>query len=190
MTTSENEPSSSKDVEVNQESGCLVCTALKRFQSDCVQTLSDRKPQSLCSVHTWLIAKSADAETSADTLLCILDQALEGKSYGVNCEICSWVEQREQAESGEFIKSLQNPGFQTWFREHGGLCIPHARKVFDRVPTNLREIIVSPIKRDTRVLKANLIALLESTRAGMQTHPGILGRVAEHLVGKRGLQIR
>ncbi len=190
MNTSADGPNFAQEMETSQESGCLICTALKRFQSGCVHKGSDPKPQSLCSVHTWLIAKSVDAETAADTLLSILERALEGKAYGFSCEICSWVEQREQAELEEFIKRLQNPTFQTWFHEHGGLCIPHARRLFDQVPKDFRDAIVSPVKRDTRTLKASLIALLQSARAGTPTHPGILGRVAEHLVGKRGLQIR
>ncbi len=190
MNTSADGPKFAQDIEISPESGCLICTALKRFQSACVQKGSDQKPQSLCSVHTWLIAKSVDAETAAGTLLGILEQALEGKSYGSSCEICSWVERREQSEIDEFSKRLQNPAFQTWFHEHGGLCIPHARRLFERVPKDFHDAIVSPVKRDTRTLKASLIALLQSARAGTQTHPGILGRVAEHLVGKRGLQIK
>ncbi len=190
MTTSENGPNSFHEVELNQESGCLICTALKKFQSDCIQKMNDQKPQSLCSVHTWLVAKSVDAEAAADILLGMLDLALEGESYGSTCEICSWVEQREQLESDEILTRLRTPAYQVWFRENAGLCIPHARRLFDQIPEELRETIVSPVKKEARALKANLIVLLESARAGTQTHPGVLGRVAEHLVGKRGLQIK
>ncbi len=190
MTTSQNGFNSSQDLEVNQESGCLICAALKKFQSDCLEKMCDQKPRCLCSIHTWLVAKSVDAEIAADTLLRVLDDALQGKSYGFSCEICSSLEEREQLEADEFLTRLQTPAYQASFREHGGLCIPHARRLFDQAPKELREIIVFSVKRETGALRANLMVLLDSARVGMQTHPGVLGRVAEHLVGKRGLQIR
>ena len=174
----------------NQEEACLICIALRKFQLECVEDLGARMPQSLCSGHTWLVAKSADAGAAADFLLRLIGHALKEESAPLRCEMCLWMAQEENRELDEFAKKLLTPTYPEWFREHGGLCIPHARKLFDRVGREFREIIVLAVQRETMALKDELVALSRSAKAGMQTHAGVLGRAAEHLVGKRGLFFR
>lgn len=179
-----------RNVDISQEGTCLICATLKKFQSECVEDLRTHPPQSLCSVHTWLVAKSADAETAAKILLHILGHALERGPNELNCDMCKWVADEENRELDEFSSNLLTPAYPEWFSEHGSLCVPHARILFNQAPNELRKLIASALQKEAATLRTDLLALLDGARAGIQVHPGILGRAAEHLVGKRGLNIR
>lgn len=75
-------------------------------------------------------------------------------------------------------------------RERGGLCIPHARKLFDLVPNGLRDEIILAIQRQAVELRRELVTLSRNAKAGKPTHAGLLGRAAEYLVANRGLDIK
>ena len=130
-----------------QEEPCKICRALKEFQSDYVDMLGRRMPRSLCNFHTWLVAKVAEAGVAAEVLLRMLEHALKDDSSGADCSLCAWIVQEEDRELGEFAQDLNKPEYLQRLRERGGLCIPHARKLFDLVPNGLRDEITLALQR-------------------------------------------
>jgi len=182
-----NEIQSSRNLEVNQEGACHICAALRKFQSGCVEGLQHPLPSMLCRLHTWLIARSSEASAAADMLLQMLGHVLEEESTVVSCDMCVRMAEEEKRQFEDFSKKLLMPTYPEWFRDHGELCFPHARKLFDHVPEEFRNVIVSVIQREMIALKDELITLSRTARVGTPAHPGVLGRAAEYLVGKRGL---
>lgn len=173
-----------------QEEPCTICRALKQSQSDYVDMLSRRMPRSLCNFHTWLVAKVAEAGVAAEVLLRMLERALKDDSTGVDCSLCAWIAQEEDRELGEFVQILDIPEHLLRFQKNGGLCIPHARKLFDRVPNDLRDEIILALQRQAVELRRELVTLSRNAKAGITTHAGLLGRAAEYLVANRGLDIK
>ena len=166
---------------------CTICRSLKEFQSDCVGSLNDRMPRSLCNLHTWLVAKAAEAGAAAEVLLRMLEHALENDSTGADCSFCAWIAHEEDKKLGEFVQHHDKPEYLQLLRERGDLCIPHARKLLDRVPNDLRHKIILNLQRQAADLRRELLTLSRNAKAGMTIHPGLLGRAAEYLVAKRGL---
>jgi hypothetical protein len=173
-----------------QEEPCTICRALREFQSDCVDILSYRMPRSLCNFHTWLVAKVAEASVGADVLLRMLEQTLKNDSTGAGCTLCARIAQEEARALGEFAQNLNNQDYLQQLRERGGLCIPHARKLFALVPSAIRDAITLALQRKAMELRGELETLSRNAKAGMTTHAGILGRAAEYLVANRGLDIK
>jgi hypothetical protein len=173
-----------------QEEPCTICRALKEFQSDCVDSLNDRMPRSLCNLHTWLVAKVAEAGAAAEVLLRMLAHALKDDSTGSDCSLCSWIAHEEDRKLGEFARNLNKPEYLQRLRERGGLCIPHARKLLERVANALRDEIILAVQRQAVELGRELVTLSRDAKAGMTIHPSVLGRAAEYLVAKRGLDIK
>jgi len=173
-----------------QEEPCKICRALKEFQSDYVDMLSRRMPRSLCNFHTWLVAKVAEAGIAAEVLLRMLEHALKDDSAGADCNLCTWLVREEARELGEFARDLDKPEYLQRLRERGGLCIPHARKLFDLVPNGIRDEIALALQRQAAELKSELVALSRNAKAGIATHAGLLGRAAEYLIANRGLDIK
>ncbi len=186
----EKQGQSRKASEGIQEEPCKICRALKEFQSDYVDMLGRRMPRSLCNFHTWLVAKVAEAGVAADVLLRMLEHALKDDSTGADCSLCAWIVQEEDRELGEFAQDLNKPEYLRRLRERGGLCIPHARKLFDLVPNGLRGEITLALQRQATELRRELVTLSRNAKAGIATHAGLLGRAAEYLVANRGLDIK
>lgn len=182
-----NEIRSSRNLVVNQEGACQICAALRRFQSACVEGLQHPLPSTLCRLHTWLIARSSEASAAADMLLQMLGHVLEEGSTVLSCDMCEQIAKEEKRQFEDFSQKLLVPTFPEWFRDHGELCFPHARKLFGHVPEEFRNVIVSVIQREIVALKNELSTLSHPARVGAPAHPGVLGRAAEYLVGKRGL---
>jgi len=181
-------PSNPSDT--SRTDACLLCTALKGFQSSCVQTLNHRKAQTLCNFHTWLVAKLADAGAAAEIFLRLLEHPLERETNKGDCDLCLWMVQHERTKIEELVQKLSQPRYEEWFRLRGELCLPHARRLVDRAPKEVRASIVLAVERQTAELKGELITLSRNAKAGMPVHPGVLGRVAEYLASKRGLVLK
>ncbi len=165
---------------------CLVCTHLKRYQTDCVEDLRARSPQSLCNVHTWLVAKSAEAGAAADVLLHMLEHALKDSADGLPCDLCARMVQEENRIIDELTQKLQKPAYVDWFYEHGGICVPHGQMLLDRIPKEVHDRIILTLQRQAGELRSKLAELSRNARSGMEIRPGLLGRAAEFLVAKRG----
>lgn len=186
----EKQSQSRKASDAIQEESCKICRALKEFQSDYVDMLSQRMPQSLCNFHAWLVAKVAEAGVAAEVLLRVLEHALKNDSSGAYCGLCAWIVREEERELGEFAQDLNRPEYLQRLRERGGLCIPHARKLFALVPNGIRDEITLALHRQAVELQRELVTLSRNAKAGITTHAGLLGRTAEYLVANRGLDIK
>jgi hypothetical protein len=104
--------------------------------------------------------------------------------------LCIGIAHEEDRKLGEFARNLNKPEYLQRLRERGGLCIPHARKLLERVANALRDEIILAVQRQAVELGRELVTLSRDAKAGMTIHPGVLGRAAEYLVAKRGLDIK
>jgi len=120
----------------------------------------------------------------------MLEHALEDDSAGTDCSLCAWIAHEEDKKLGEFIQHRSKPEYLNLLRERRDLCIPHSRKLLDRVPNDLRHEIILNLQRRAADLRHELLMLSRNAKAGMTIHPGLLGRVAEYLVSNRGLDIK
>jgi len=166
---------------------CPLCAFLKEFQSECVQSLNHRLARTLCNFHTWLVAKLADAGAAADIFLRMLELSLEADSSRESCDLCIWMADQERRKIEEMAQKLNKPERLHWLREQELLCVPHARKLLDRVPNKVRDEIILTVQRQAAELKDKLSVLSRNAKARLPIRPGLLGRAAEYLVAKRGL---
>ena len=113
-----------------------------------------------------------------------------GKDFDIGiCDLRLCISEHEQTKVEELVRKLGRPEYEQWFRRGGEVCLPHARRVLDRAPKEVRAGIAFAVQRHTAELRSQLIALSHSAQAGMAVHPGLLGRVAEYLAAKRSLTI-
>ena len=169
---------------------CVICRGLKEFQSGRTFNPNQQALKSLCNLHTWLLAKTAEAGTVAEVLLQMLEYPLREEWTGANCGVCASIAEEEKRKLGEFAQSLGKPESLMRLQQRGGLCIPHARKLLGRVPDNVRNKIISALQKRVVELRRELTALSRCAKSGEAIHPGVLGRAAEFLVANRGLDIK
>ena len=169
---------------------CPLCAFLKEFQSKCVQNLNHRLARTLCNFHAWLVAKLADAGDAADVFLRMLDHSLEVGSTRESCDLCTWMADQEHRKIEEMAQKLDETEHLQWLCEQEPLCLPHARKLLDRVPKEVRDEINLTIQRQAAELKGKLSVLSQNAKARLPIRPGLLGRAAEYLVSKRGLGVK
>ena len=166
---------------------CVICRGLKEFQSGRTFNPNQQALKSLCNLHTWLLAKTAEAGTVAEVLLQMLEYPLKEEWTGANCGVCASIAEEEERKLGEFARGLGKPESLLRLQERGGICIPHARKLLDRVTDSVRNEIISALQQRVVELRRELTTLSRSAKAGEAIHPGVLGRAAEFLVANRGL---
>jgi len=169
---------------------CMICRGLKEFQSGRMFNPNHQALRSLCNLHAWLLAKTAEAGTVAEVLLQMLAYALKEDWTGDDCGVCALMAEEEERRLRDFVQKLGKPESLLRLRQRGGLCIPHARKLFDRIPNSLRNEIISALQERVVELRRELTTLSRSAKAGETIHPGLLGRAAEFLVANRGLDIK
>jgi hypothetical protein len=169
---------------------CLICTALKKSQDSHIENLTCRAARWLCNTHIWLVAKLADSGVAADIFLHMLEHPLQSYFDNSECDLCLWTAKFEQTKIEELVRRLADPTFEGWFRQRGDLCLPHARKLLQVTSKEIRAGIILTIQRQTAELKGELIALSQTTTAGRPVHPGLLERVAEFLIAKRGFTLK
>ena len=169
---------------------CPLCVFLKEFQSECVQSMNHRLVRTLCNFHAWLVANLADVEAAADVFLHMLEHSLEGDSSRESCDLCIWMADQERRKIEEMAQKLNKPERLHWLREQELLCVPHARKLLDRVPNKVRDEIILTVQRQAAELKDKLSVLSRNAKARLPIRPGLLGRAAEYLVAKRGLDFK
>jgi hypothetical protein len=117
----------------------------------------------------------------------MLEYPLKEEWTGANCGVCASIAEEEERKLGKFARSLGKPESLLRLQERGGICIPHARKLLDRVPDRVRDEIILALQKRVVELRRELTTLSRSAKAGEAIHPGVLGRAAEFLVANRGL---
>lgn len=173
---------------------CPICGILKDFQWTLAETTRPLADLRLCNFHTWALARSRGSlsrstpgESVTNIFLEMLKGPLNGKVGSDECALCRRVLEEEVTRLRELAQKLQGAMFAQWMKSQGTLCLDHARKLKEFAPLRLRKLIDEVVERNRAELRQELEAFLEQLRHGIHEGGGLLGRVAEFLVGQRGL---
>ena len=183
---------------VNQalaKGACPVCAILKGYQW-VLATHSHAAPElQVCNFHCWSLVRSRGSGLSRSTpgevvtgiFLEILQRPLSGKVRSEECALCRQILEQEELRLRELAKQFQNAMLGQWIKTQGTLCVPHAGKLKGLVPLKHRRAIDEIVERNRRELVQELESFNEQLKHGIHEGGGLLGRVAEFLVGQRGL---
>lgn len=173
---------------------CPVCGILKDFQWTLVETARPEPNLRLCNFHGWAMARSrgklsraTPGETVTSVFLGMLKKPLAGKVSSDECSLCHRVLEEEVARLRELAQKLQATMLAQWMKTQGTLCLDHAEKVKEFVPSRLRTLVDEVVERNRAELEQELETFREQLRHGIHEGGGLLGRAAEFLVGQRGL---
>ncbi len=173
-----------------EKDACVLCSMLKRFQSALIQNANTDDIDALCRFHLWAIAGTADTQVAARIFLQLLDSSrLQEQDPPVaRCSVCDQIVEEEARCSEELVQLLRVPEFLGWLREHGAMCIPHARRRLKILRDEDRTVLMAVV-RDAR---ARLRDRLNSgvNEPNDRRLPMLLSRVAEYLEGRRGLALK
>ena len=174
---------------------CPICEILKDFQWTLAETARPQADLRLCNFHTWALARSrggslersTPGESVTTVFLEMLKGPLAGKVGSDECVLCHRVLEEEVTRLRELAQKLQSAMFAQWMKSQGTLCLDHARKLKEFVPLRLRTLVDGVVERTRAELRGELQAFHEQLKQGVHAGGGLLGRVAEFLVGQRGL---
>ncbi|HXY48381.1 MAG TPA: hypothetical protein VEI01_02940 [Terriglobales bacterium] len=173
---------------------CPICGILKDFQWTLAETTQPQADLRLCNFHGWALARSrgklsrsTPGESVTNVFLELLQRPVGGKVGADECSLCHRVLEEEVTRLRELAQKLQGAMFVQWMRIQGTLCLDHAQKLKELVPLRLRKLIDEIVERNRAELLQELEAFLEQLKHGVHEAGRLLGRVAEFLVGQRGL---
>lgn len=173
---------------------CPICEILKDFQWTLSESTQPQADLRLCNFHVWALARSrgklsrsTPGESVTRVFLELLKGPLVGKANSEECALCHKVLAEEVARLRELAERFQSAMFVQWMTTQGSLCLEHAPKLKEFVPLRLRPAIDQIVERNRTELERELEVFREQLRHGVHEGGGILGRVAEFLVGQRGL---
>lgn len=174
---------------------CPICGILKDFQWTLAAIVRPQTDLRLCNFHTWALARSrggslersTPGESVTSVFLDMLKGPLIGKVSSDECVLCHRVLEEEVTRLRELAQKFQGAMFVEWMKSQGSLCLDHARKLKEFVPLRFQTLIDEIVERNRAVLHTELEAFHEQLKQGVHAGGGLLGRVAEFLVGQRGL---
>jgi hypothetical protein len=173
---------------------CPICGILKDFQWTLADSVPPQADLRLCNFHGWALARSRGSlarstpgESVTRLFLEMLKGPLPGKTGNDECVLCQRVSEEEVTRLRELAHKLQGAMFAEWMKSQGTLCVDHAHKLKEFVPLRLRKFVDEVVERNRVELCRELEAFREQLRHGVHEGGGLLGRVAEFLVGQRGL---
>jgi hypothetical protein len=173
---------------------CPICEILKDFQWTLSESTQPQANLRLCNFHVWALARSrgklsrsTPGENVTEVFLELLKGPLVGKANSADCALCHKVLAEEVARLRELAQRFQSTMFVQWMTTQGTLCLDHAPKLKEFVPLRLRPCIDQIVERNRTELESELQVFREQLKHGVHEGGGILGRVAEFLVGQRGL---
>jgi hypothetical protein len=173
---------------------CPICGILKDFQWTLAETTRPHSDLRLCNFHGWALARSREklsrstpGESVTKVFLEMLKGPLTGKVSSDQCSLCHHVLEEEVTRLRELAQKLQGAMFAQWMKTQGTLCFEHGRKVKEFVPLRLRTLVDEIVERNRAELEQELETFREQLKHGIHEGGGLLGRVAEFLVGQRGL---
>lgn len=171
-----------------ENDSCALCSMLKRFHSACIQDADVSHIQALCDFHAWAVAGAADAGTAARILLRLLLFEKQQPLPTERCSVCERVAEEENKHSEELLILLEaDSEFQDWMRDHGTLCIPHARRLLRRISEQDRHVVLALVAQAARRLENELRTTADNPNSRRSST--VLSRAAEFLRGRRGLAI-
>jgi hypothetical protein len=174
---------------------CPICGILKDFQWTLAAIVRPQAALRLCNFHTWALARSRggslERSTPGGSVSSVFLEMLSGSSAGKvssdDCALCHRVREEEVTRLRELAEQFQRPMFVQWMKTQGSLCLDHARKLKEFVPLRYRALVDEVVERNRTQLREELEAFHEQLKHGVHAGGGLLGRVAEFLVGQRGL---
>jgi hypothetical protein len=173
---------------------CPICGILKDFQWTLADSVRPQADLRLCNFHGWAlarsrgsVARSTPGESVTGLFLEMLKGPLAGKASSDECVLCRRVLEEELTHLRELARKLQGAMFAQWMKSQGTLCLDHAQKLKEFVPLRLRNLVDDVVERNRVQLCQELETFREQLRHGVHEGGGLLGRVAEFLVGQRGL---
>jgi hypothetical protein len=174
---------------------CPICGILKDFQWTLAAIVRPQAALRLCNFHTWSLARSrggslersTPGESVSSVFLEMLKGSPAGKVNSHDCALCNRVREEEVTRLHELALQFQRPIFVQWMKTQGSLCLDHSGKLKKFVPLRLRTVIDEVVERNRSELREELEAFHEQLKQGVHAGGGLLGRVAEFLVGQRGL---
>jgi len=172
---------------VLEKSACVLCTLVKPFQTSCIQDVQVTETRSLCAFHTWAIAGTAATQSAAQIFLRLLDtrRIEEETQTNSGCSLCARIAQEELRRSQDFATLLSDSEFRSWLDAYGALCLPHAKRLLQRVSPQNRAVVISMVDQTATRLKAALRPLADGP--GARLGAVVLSHVAEYLESRRGL---
>lgn len=169
-----------------EEDSCVLCSMLRQFHIGCIQYPHADHIQALCDLHAWAIAEAADTGAAARILLRLLLLEQQQLQASASCSVCECVAEEEINRSDQLILLLKkDPEFQEWIRDHGAVCIPHARKLLSRIPEWDRHVVLALVAKAAARLKYDLRQIADD--ADSRSSSLSLSQAAEFLKGRRGL---
>jgi hypothetical protein len=174
---------------------CPICAVLKDYQWTLATTAQPSTDLRLCNFHCWSLARSRGSglsrstpgETATGVFLEMIREPLIGKVPSEDCDLCRRVSNEEMGRLRELGKKFQSTVFSQWMASQGTLCVDHGRKLKEFVPLKFGKVIDDIIGRTRAELQEELERFREQLKHGNHEGGGLLGRVAEFLVGQRGL---
>lgn len=183
------EPSFRDVANILESDACVLCSMLKRFHSSCIQDADADHIRALCDFHAWAIAGAADAGAAARILLRLILFDQQQPQVATGCSVCKRVADEETKHSEEFFFLFENdPEFQDWMRDHGTICMPHARRLLMRNPDGDRHAILSVVTQAAARLKNELQKIADNS--SNRRSSSVLSQAAEFLKGRRGLSLQ
>lgn len=169
-----------------EKDACVLCSMLKRFHSSCIQDADADDIRALCDFHAWAIAENADSGAAARIFLRLIPFDQQQPQAATGCSVCKRVAEEETKHSDEFFLLLKHdPEFRNWMRDHGAVCMPHARRLISRIPDQDRHVVLALMAQAAARLKTELQEIADSASDGRSSM--VLSRAAEFLKGRRGL---
>ena len=174
---------------------CPICGILKDFQWTPAAIVRPQAALRLCNFHTWSLARSrggslersTPGESVSSVFLEMLNCSLAAKVNSDDCMLCHRVREEEVTRLRELAHQFGRPLFVQWLKTQGSLCMDHARKLKEFTPLRDRALIDEVVERSRAELREELEAFHEQLKHGIHAGGGLLGRVAEFLVGQREL---
>ncbi len=133
------------------------------------------------------LERSTPGESVSSVFLEMLSGSPAGKVSSDDCALCHRVREEEVTRLRELAQQFQRPMFVQWIKTQGSLCLDHAGKLKEFVPLRLQTLIDEVVERNRAELREELEAFHDQLKHGVHAGGGLLGRVAEFLVGQRGL---
>jgi len=167
---------------------CLVCNALKEFQSALVATAKAEGAAHLCNYHAWALARSAPANLAGEIFLKLIHLWRRRVAMAASgCDFCQRIRDEEQSRLVELAAQFGDPAIAELIQEHGTICLAHGRGLASHLPPPLQPILARVLSRTARDLDEYLQAFVKNAQEGQHIGGGVLGRAAEFLVSQRGI---
>jgi len=168
---------------------CPLCTVLRHRQTQLIEDKGIPNATHLCNHHAWSLARSAPAAAASAVFLRSLYARQHDEMHGEaqKCDFCEALRQEEAEKLKELVEKLKTPAFLEWMRLNWTLCLRHASKVAESLPTEARTVIAELLSRTVTELERDLAEYCKVARRGEHAGGGVLGRAAEFLVSQRGI---